>query len=564
MYAARLIREAIYDGPIDTVGYTHRPVILEALPSLANGDAVIEQVTVELGDRIVNGDGEVMALAQGMRVRPAGCRTAQCEVPFEGESLLMDRLRATFRLKPDVRWADGTPLTAQDAVYSYKLARDPDTLKGKWLEIRTHSYEAPDPHTVVWTGMPGFLDPDYVLAFWTPLPKHAWVGYTAAELPETPEVTRTPLGYGPYVIQTWEPGQYVRLTPNPHYFRADEGLPFFETLTFRFISNQTIDGALDALADGTCDLLTRELYVEDGLARLQAMAEAGEARMVTQPSPVWEHLTFNVSPPPDYEAPAYFADARTRRAVAWCVDRARILEEMSHGLSTVSHTYLPSEHPLYVTEAITAYSHDPAQGRALLDAAGWRDEDGDGVREAHGVVGVFDGTPLHIRYSTTTSPARERVATLIAQDLTACGFAVEVETLDVGTFFASGAGTPLYGRHFDVAAFSWLNGVHPACELYLSTEISSEKNQWSGQNLGGYADTAYDTFCRQAMGALPSEVSYANAHREAQRVFNADLPALPLYRRLQVFAARPNLLGFAPDPLAPETWNLETFSLGAE
>lgn len=563
-HAAQVIRETIYDGPIDTVGYSYQPVILQKLPSLADGDAVITTATVETGAQIVDANGDVVKLAAGTRVRPGGCRAADCVVTFDGQPITMDQMQATFTLKSDLRWSDGEPLTARDSVYSFELARHADTPNWKWLELRTSSYTAPDDHTVVWTGLPGFLDPAYTTAFWTPLPAHAWSRYTPATLLTQDVVMRTPLSYGPYVIDAWEPGQFIRLSPNPYYFRAAEGLPYFETLTFRFISSQNVETALDALAQSQCDVLSLDLYLERDLQRLREMETSGEAELYTVSGPIWEHLTFNADPPPDYEQPAFFQDVRTRRAVAYCIDRQAIIEQVTGGLGMVSDAYLPHEHPLYAADAVILHPYDPAQGQALLEEVGWRDLDGDGVREAHGIPGFFDGTQFHIRYSTTTADMHAQIGALIAADLAECGIQVEVEQLEPATFFKDGAGTPLYGRHFDLAEFSWLTDVQPPCSLYLSTEISSETNQWSGQNFGGYNNPIYDALCNQALAALPGEPAYVTAHGEAQHLFSADLPALPLFFRPRVYATRADLTGFSPDAIAVETWNIERFAFGEE
>jgi len=562
--AARVIREAIYDGPIDTVGYSYQPVILQKLPSVADGDAVLTTGSMETGAQVVDANGDVVKLATGTRVRPAGCRADDCTVTFDGQPVTMDQIQATFTLKPDLRWSDGKSLTAQDSVYSFDLARDMDTPNWKWLELRTSSYTAPDDHTVVWTGLPGFLDPAYTTAFWTPLPAHAWNRYASAELLTQDTVIHTPLSYGPYVIDTWTPGQYVRLVPNPHYFRTAEGLPYFETLTFRFISNQNVDTALDALAQGQCDVLSLDLYLERDLERLREMETTGEGKLYSVSGPIWEHLTFNADPPPDYEQPAFFQDVRTRRAVAYCINRQAIIEQVTGGLGAVSDAYLPLEHPLYAADAIILHPYDPTEGQTLLEEVGWRDLDGDGIREAHGIPGFFDGAQFHIHYSTTTADMHEQIGTLIAADLAACGIQVEVEQLEPAAFFKDGAGMPLYGRHFDLAEFSWLTDVQPPCGLYLSTQISSEANQWSGQNFGGYDNPIYDALCEQALATLPGEPAYATAHGEAQRLFSADLPALPLFFRPSIYATRPDLRGFAPDAIAVKTWNIEEFTLAQE
>jgi len=563
-HAARVIREAIYDGPIDTVGYSYQPVILQKLPSLADGDAVIATITVETGAPIVDANGDMVKLATGTRVRPSGCRADDCVVSFDGQPITMDRMQATFTLEPGLRWSDGESLTAQDSVYSFELARRADTPNWKWLELRTSSYVVQDDHTVVWTGLPGFLDPAYATAFWTPLPAHAWSQYAPAELLTQDTVTRAPLGYGPYVIDAWTPGQSIRLSPNPYYFRAAEGLPFFETLTFRFISNQDVSIALDALAQGRCDVLGLDLYLERDLERLREMETSGEGHLYTISGPIWEHLTFNADPPPDYEQPAFFRDVRTRRAVAHCIDRQALIEQVTGGLGKVSDAYLPVEHPLYAADAVILHPYDPAQGQALLEEVGWRDLDGDGVREAHGIPGFFDRAAFHIRYSTTTADMHAQISALVAADLAACGIQAEVEQLEPATFFEDGAGMPLYGRRFDLAEFSWLTDAQPPCGLYLAREISSEVNQWSGQNFGGYNNPTYDALCNQALAALPGEPAYVSAHREALHLFSADLPALPLFFRPRIYAARADLTGFSPDAIAVETWNVEVFAFGEE
>ncbi|MGC9396948.1 MAG: peptide ABC transporter substrate-binding protein [Anaerolineae bacterium] len=559
--AARIVRETLYDGPIDTVGYSYHPVIVQRLPSLADGDAVLTTVSVETSAQVVDANGDIVKLAAGTRVRPAGCRADDCTVTFDGQPITMDQMQATFILKPDLQWSDGTALTAQDSVYSFDLARDMDTPNWKWLELRTSSYTASDDHTVVWTGLPGFLDPAYRTAFWTPLPAHAWSQHTPAELLTQDAVIRTPLSYGPYVIDAWEPGQYIRLVPNPYYFRTAEGLPYFETLIFRSISNQNVGGAIDALMQGQCDILSLDLYLERDLERLREMETTGEGKLHSVSGPIWEHLTFNADPPPDYEQPAFFQDVRTRRAVAHCINRQAIIEQVTGGLGAVSDAYLPQEHPLYAAEDIILHPYDPPQGQALLEDVGWRDLDGDGIREAHGIPGFFDGAQFHIHYSTTTADMHAQIGTLIAEDLAACGIKVEVEQLEPAKFFKDGAGTPLYGRHFDLAEFSWLTDVQPPCSLYSSTQISSEANQWSGQNFGGYNNPIYDALCEQALAALPGEPAYVTAHGEAQRLFSADLPALPLFFRPSVYVARTDLRGFAPDAIAVETWNVEDWGI---
>ena len=126
--AALSVLAAIDDGPIDTLSYNYQPVILQKLPSLADGDAQIVPVSVKAGSKIVDAAGNLTALATGTQVRPASCRTDGCVITYDGVTpLQMDQMTVTFKLRADITWSDGSPLTADDSVYAYQLAADKNT-----------------------------------------------------------------------------------------------------------------------------------------------------------------------------------------------------------------------------------------------------------------------------------------------------------------------------------------------------------------------------------------------------------------------------------------------------
>ncbi len=94
------VLESIYDGPIDTRGYKPFPVILDKLPSLADGDASAQPMPVQTGDMVVDADGNVIPLAKDVTVYPSGCSDGSCVVTWDGITpLTMDRMIATYRLK---------------------------------------------------------------------------------------------------------------------------------------------------------------------------------------------------------------------------------------------------------------------------------------------------------------------------------------------------------------------------------------------------------------------------------------------------------------------------------
>ena len=147
--AALSVLAAIDDGPIDTISYNNLPVILQKLPSMADGDAQIVPILVTAGKAIVDANGNLTALSTGTHVRPASCRNDGCVITYDGFTpLQMDQMFVTFKLRPDITWSDGTPLTADDSVYAYQLAADKNTPVSKFLIDRTQSYEAADAATV--------------------------------------------------------------------------------------------------------------------------------------------------------------------------------------------------------------------------------------------------------------------------------------------------------------------------------------------------------------------------------------------------------------------------------
>ncbi|RPJ47044.1 MAG: hypothetical protein EHM21_08345, partial [Chloroflexi bacterium] len=215
------ILEAVYDGPIDTRGYAAQPVIVQKIPSLADGDAQLRPVPVKAGDAVVDLAGNLVSLQAGTQVMPSGCSSSDCAVTYDGTSeLSLDQLVVNFKLLPGLKWSDGEALTAADSVLSYSLAVDPATPSSKYLTDRTASYKAVDDQTVEWTGLPGFFEQRYGTFFWLPLPRHAVGTKSAREMLTDPAATRSPLGWGPFVVREWVQGEHITLGKNPNYFRA--------------------------------------------------------------------------------------------------------------------------------------------------------------------------------------------------------------------------------------------------------------------------------------------------------------------------------------------------------
>lgn len=555
---ARNVLDAVYDGPIDIRGYRPEPVILERLPTLENGDAVLRTGAVAQGDTVLDISGEVVELVPGVVLRD---RVGE-EVTFQSGVLTTTQMVVTFTLRADVAWSDGEPLTAADSRYAYQVVEGLDDPALRRRVERTASYEAVDERTVVWTAVPGYRDTYFVLNFYHPLPRHVLADMDVEEVPESDLARRRPLGWGPFVIEEWVDGEHITFLPNPHYFRAAEGLPHLDRVTFRFVGD--VRQATDELLAGNCDLLTRDLIGDDPPPSLLEAVETGQARLVSSSGNEWEHLDFAVQPVPWSDQIPFFADVRVRQAVAYCTDRERIaMEAFPHGEAVLAHSYVPPQHPVYAADQLSFWGYDPAAGQSLLEQAGWQDADEDGIREAQAVPGIAGGTPFSVTLLTTAGDlARERTAEILQENLAACGIRLGIKALPVEIFYADGPDGPVFGRQFDLALFSWLNGVDAPCELYLSTHIPREENWWASSNNPGYESEAYDQACQAALKAVYGTDEYVRQHQEAQVVFSQDLPVLPLYFVPRLLALRPEVRGSTLDPSQQTPfWNIEELDL---
>ncbi|HDQ73758.1 MAG TPA: peptide ABC transporter substrate-binding protein [Chloroflexi bacterium] len=558
--ATRHVMEALYDGPIDYVGYAYRPVILEKVPSIADGDALTRSVRVREGSVVLNAGGEVVTLTNGVRVLPSGCRTDECAVTFEEGSLQMERVEATFTLRDDVTWSDGELVTPEDSIFAFEVASDPKTPGRHYLVERTLRYRISGENQIQWVGAPGFIDSTYYLNFFAPLPRHQLEGREPEDLLRAMETRRDPLGWGPFVVDEWVAGDYIRLSRNPHYFRADEGLPKVEQVVFRFASGTPDVTA--RLLSGECDIGTHDANFELSMPLLIQAEQRGLLRMLSVPTTGWEHIDFGLETAFDYQRPDFFGNVNVRQAIIQCIDRQAIMDEVTYGRSVVPDSYLPPSHPLYAGVYLLHWGYNPEMGRALLEGAGWVDRNEDGVREAYRVPGVSPGTPFAINLLTSSDiPASQQVARIIKAYLADCGIRVNVDARPSWELFANGPEGPLFGRRFDMAKTAWWFGKIPLCGHYVSSEIP-EPNQWLGANVSGYHNPEYDRVCQAALRALPGTPAYEEYHRQAQIIFSEELPAIPLFMWLRTAIIRPNVLNFTLDPASPsELWHIETLDI---
>jgi peptide/nickel transport system substrate-binding protein len=537
---------------------------------------------------VVDAGGELVALDPAadppILLVPAGGGEPR---PYQGGDFEMEQLSVNFRLLPGLLWSNGEPLTATDSIYAFNLRADPDTPSEKITIERTASYEAIDDLTTKWTGLPGFMDAEYYTNFFGPAPEYLWGQYTAVELLGAEESHLKPIGWGPYMIDEWVPGESITLHKNPNYFRSAEGLPKFDTLIFRFVGENT-DDVLASLLAGECDIVDHTIVAVEQTPLLLELQRSSKVKATFTTGTVWMHLDFGIQYI-DYDdgyqigvdRTDFFSDVRTRKAFAMCMDRKALVDDIFFDQSMVIDTYLPPQHPLYNPD-VQHYAFDVDGGNALLEEVGWVDEDGDPgtPRIAQGIPNVPDGTPLVVTYNSRPISVFEQIAAILQESLAECGIQLNIQTYSSEEMFGDGPEGLLFGRQFDLGTFSWFTGVSPPCELYLSSQIPGPAggdwvsiqdglertfsiSGWGGQNNPGFANEEYDRACNTALGNLPAQAAYDTAHLEAQRIFAEQLPVVPLFLDVKLAVTRPDMCGFIMDPTNNTGyWNIEEFDYG--
>lgn len=344
--------------------------------------------------------------------------------PYLAESwtLAEDGSGVTFRLRDDVTWHDGQPVTAEDVAFTYRRAMDPATgfPNAGWFQFYdADAVEVLDDHTVRFAFTPHaeVMDPFSNMAI---MPRHLLADVPAAEMGGHPFGTECPVGAGPFVFEAYRPGDQWVLRANPAFPEALGGRPFLDRYVYRVIpSSSTRAGELAAGG----------VHVALGLEPVDAEAVASRdgVRLAAFDSRSFAFIGWNPRLPG-------LSDARVRTALTMALDREALLETLRGEYGTRVETGVPDFHWAYDAD-LPGPPHDPDGARTMLEEAGWTDRDGDGVRENPA------GDELRFDLVTNSNTERETIARIMSDELGDVGVAFDLQVVDNPTFSAR-LGTP--------------------------------------------------------------------------------------------------------------------------
>jgi peptide/nickel transport system substrate-binding protein len=404
-------------------------------------------------------------------------------------------------LRPGVRFHDGRTLSSADVVYTFRSFLDPAFTSGrKGAYAIVAAVDPVDPLTVRFTLKEPFAS----------FPINLVMGIVPAG---AADLASRPIGTGPYVFERLLPDDRVEVRRFPDYFEGPASNP---GIVLAVVPDDTMRGL--ELRKGSIDLVLNDLS-PDIVRDLEAR---GEVRVTRSPGCDYQYVGLNLRDP-------VLKDVRVRRALAHAIDRRAIVQYLRRGLAEESKGILPPSSWAY-EPATPELAFDPAMAKALLDAAGYRDPDGDGPLPR-----------LRLTLKTSNAEFVRLQATVIQQDLKRVGVDLTVRSFEFATFL-----TDVIKGNAQLYTLQWVGVADPDMlrRVYHSAQVPP-----AGWNRGFFSDPAIDALIERA-SKTPDRATQKALYSEAQRRIAEAVPAISLWHKTNVIIAQPDIRPGVLTPIA--------------
>lgn len=418
-----------------------------------------------------------------------------------------------FKLRDDLKWQDGAPLTADDVTFTYNLMIDPKTptaYAADFLNVKEYRQTGPLSFEVRY-------DAPYARAAITwmhpILPRHILEGQDIV----TTSFARNPVGAGPFKLKSWESGSRIVLEANELYFK---GRPYLDEVVYRIIPDlSTI--FLEARA-GKIDFLG--LTPQQYLRQTSGPEWDREWKKYKYLSAGYTYLGFNLESP-------LFKDRRVRQALSMAVKREDIIKGALWGMG--ESTIGPYKPGTWVyNDRVKPYPFDPEKARALLAEAGWLPgEDG---------VLYRDGLPFRFTILVNQgNNERIKVATILQQQFKAIGVQVSIRTVEWAAFLKEF----VHPGRFDALILAWNILDDPDIfDVWHSSAISE-----NGLNFVHYRNEEVDSLLERAR-ATADRAARKRMYDRFQEILHEDQPYLFLYVPYALPMVQARFRGIEPAP----------------
>jgi len=546
-FASAALAERGADGHVNVL-YWQAPSILN--PYLSSGTKDVESASLILeGMGGFDEKGNVFA------------RLAESVPTVENGGVSADLTQITWKLKPGLLWSDGSPVTSADAVFTWEYCKHPEggcAQAARFEGIK--SIDTPDDQTIVIT----FEAPK-------PNPYQAFVGGTSPILQKAQfanclgaaastctEQNFGPIGTGPFKVTEFKTNDTVSLEANPNY--RDPAKPAFATMTIK--GGGDAEAAARAVMEtGEFDYAWNTQINPDMQAQMTA---AGKGVLLNGFGTLVERIEMNMTDPsPDlaegersttkYPHPI-LSDIKVRKALSMAIDR-QVLVDVGYGSAGRPTCNLVPAPEMFASDNTDCLKQDMAGAGALLDEAGWKDSDGDGVRDK-------DGKKLSFVYQTSTNPVRQDFQALVKGWWNELGVEVELKNIDASVFFGGDAGSPDTFQKFYADVEMYANNFdgtdpEPYLAQYLCDKIPGPDNQWQGENINRFCDPAYDALVKELSTTADMAKRGEIAKKLNDMLTKDSYTVVALVDRGRLSAAANTLGGVVLNTWDTELWNAQ-------
>lgn len=415
-----------------------------------------------------------------------------------------DSLSIAFAIDSMARWQDGRPVRASDVAFTYGVYTDPavGSPVAPLLEDIDSVTVRDSLTTVFWFSRRSpeqFATAAFQMRI---LPEHLLANADRKELASS-EFARNPVGSGPFRFVRWVPRQVIELEANTKYHL---GRPHLDRVIWSIAPDY--NAAFMRVLSGDADFLE---YMRPG--DFEPVSKHADIRAVRYPSLIYGFLLFNERDPKNAKRPhPVFANRSVRRALTMAIDRVQLVRSVYDTLA------IPAIGPF--TEALSTYDstlkeipYDPDSAAILLDAAGWRDSDGDGLRERNGV-------PLQFTIIVPSSSTPRTRASVIMQEMfRKVGVRVDIEQMD----------PPTHGSRQDAGRFdATMNAMSSDGVPSTIRQLWSSSAVAEGSNYGSYESPVFDALVDSAASQMDPGRAASYYSRAYQRLID-DAPAIWLF-----------------------------------
>ncbi|MBU0683637.1 MAG: peptide-binding protein [Candidatus Omnitrophica bacterium] len=433
----------------------------------------------------------------------------------EGWKIADDGINITFYLRKDVFWHDGEPFTSKDVKFTFEKILDPQTVCpyiSNYSDIK--SIEIIDAYTIKFS---------YSKAYAPAILKFG-MGIVPCHLFEQlkdirgSKYARSPIGTGAYVFSEWKSGQYILLNANPDYY---EHIPGIKRYVYKIVPDQSVQ----FLELVTGEVSSMNLNPYQFLYRSDTKRFKENINKYKYLAHAYTYIGYNQQDP-------FFKDKKVRQALSLAINKREIIDAVLLGLGEpCTGPFLPGTP--YYDFTVSGYEYNPEKAKTLLNEAGWKDSDKDGVLEKNGVK-------FCVRIATNQgTQVREDVAVIVQSQWAKIGVKTEVQVVAWSAFLDQFVSK----KNFQAVILGWTIPLDPDLFAVWHSQSIGE----NGLNFVSYVNKKVDELIELGRGEL-NPLKRQKIYRQIHKYLNEDAPYTFLFNPYALEAVQKRFKGIDPAP----------------